>query len=227
MQTSLALFALIVALGSAANVYDRTFYESKYFEWQESTGKRSWVAAHSSSGAEHVKRLGVFADNHDMIEAHNAAGHSYKMGHNEFSDRTWEEFKGMMMSEPMPKKESNPVKTFLRLGALADSVDWTTQNAVTPVKNQGQCGSCWAFSTTGGLEGAYAIKNSDLKSFSEQQLVDCDKVDSGCSGGLMDNAFKWIQGNGGICLEDDYQYTAADGQCQTSCSVVDGTAPSK
>merc|ERR1719326_2009342 len=89
---------------------------------------------------------------------------------------------------------------------LAASVDWRTSGAVTPVKNQGQCGSCWSFSTTGALEGAWKISQGSLVSLSEQQFVDCDKVDSGCSGGLMDNAFGWAEKQA-IATESSYAYT--------------------
>merc|ERR1712217_428748 len=91
--------------------------------------------------------------------------------------------------------------------ALAESIDWTTKGAVTAVKNQGQCGSCWSFSTTGSLEGAWKIAGNPLTSLSEQQFVDCDKVDHGCSGGLMDNGFKFAEKNA-ICTESSYPYKA-------------------
>jgi C1A family cysteine protease len=117
----------------------------------------------------------------------------------------------------------------LDVSAVPASVNWITKGGVTPVKNQGQCGSCWSFSTTGALEGAYFVKQGKLASFSEQQLVDCDNrknggKDMGCNGGLMDNAFSWIEKNGGLCTEAAYPYvsgtTQTAGTCQTSCSVV-------
>ena len=123
-------------------------------------------------------------------------------------------------------------KVGLSMNNLPESVDWVKAGAVTPVKNQGQCGSCWSFSTTGALEGAYFNTYGTLPSFSEQQLVDCDNrknggKDMGCNGGLMDNAFTWIEKNGGLCSEDDYPYTSGDtktaGTCQTTCDVVDNS----
>jgi C1A family cysteine protease len=121
-------------------------------------------------------------------------------------------------------------------GDYSASVNWVDAGGVTPVKNQGQCGSCWSFSTTGALEGAYFNKYGSLVSFSEQQLVDCDKFrnggsDNGCNGGLMDHAFSWISKNSGLCTEDDYPYvsgtTKARGDCSSSCSNVKGSAVSK
>jgi len=119
----------------------------------------------------------------------------------------------MLGYRPELKKSSNI--RVLSTESVPASVDWTTQGAVTPVKDQGQCGSCWAFSTTGSVEGAEFIATGTLKSFSEQQLVDCSTAQGnmGCNGGLMDYAFTYIESNP-LELESDYPYKAVDGTCK-------------
>merc|ERR1711912_19647 len=105
----------------------------------------------------------------------NSKGHTYTLGINKFADFINEEWNSIFFEGPMAKKPSSK-KNYAKLSTvdLPSSVDWVTQGAVTGVKNQGQCGSCWAFSTTGALEGLHYIKTGSLLSFSEQQLVDCD-----------------------------------------------------
>merc|ERR1711939_49363 len=103
--------------------------------------------------------------------------------------------------------------------ASAATIDWTTKGAVTWVKDQGQCGSCWAFSTTGGLEGAWELSSGNLVSMSEQQFVDCSKQNSGCNGGLMETAFSWAKSQN-IATEQSYAYTARDGSCKSSFTTA-------
>jgi len=184
----------------------------------------TWKSEHSkvyTSVEAEAKAFSTFAAHEDTIREHNAKGLSYTLGHNEFSDLTWEEFfHAGIVGE---RKGTNVVHVGSAEETLADSVDWVEQGAVTPVKNQGQCGSCWSFSTTGALEGAYKIAGNPLTSLSEEDLVQCDKVDSGCQGGLMDNAFDWIKTHG-VATEASYPYTSGEGTRGTCSRVKENNA---
>lgn len=168
-----------------------------------------------------------WAANDRYIEVSNSQNLSYTLDHNQFSGMDNNDFRKYLLSFDRPYvPENNYVEQ--EIGLVPKSVDWVASGAVTSVKDQGQCGSCWSFSTTGSLEGAYFLKYGTLLSFSEQQLVDCDTFsnggrDHGCNGGLMDNAFSWIKKNGGLCSENDYPYvsgtTKTAGTCKTTCAV--------
>ena len=167
----------------------------------------------------------AFKTNDLIIDTHNEdPSSSYRLGHNEFSDLTLEQFQqhmGLKMPIRTLRGTKNVDANLQVTSSTPSSVDWVEKGAVTAVKNQGQCGSCWSFSTTGAVEGAYFVNGGDLTSLSEQQLVSCDKVDSACSGGLMDNAFTFIKSNGGLCSESDYEYTSSQGSvdsCDSSCT---------
>ena len=187
-----------------------------------------WLEQHNKyyyTPQEYIKRLNIFNENtlHILDNKHK----SFKMAHNHLSDKTTDEYRQLLGFKYQPhlhKKEYTQYSPDFQ-SFIPDSVDWRDKGAVTAVKNQGQCGSCWSFSTTGALEGAYFIKTGRQVEFSEQELVSCDKVDQGCNGGLMDNAFKWIEDKGGLCSEDSYPYDSGQGQsssCHT-CKAVNGS----
>jgi len=198
-------------------------------EWIKDFGKQY------TSLDERAHRYAIWITNLERISHTNSQKLSYKLRLNQFADMTDDEFKlqvhgttgscfkGNNKIPRISTKFSENKGSDLPLpNAVPASVDWTTQGVVTPVKNQGDCGSCWAFSTTGSLECEYAIKNGVLNSLSEQQLVDCSFAEGnlGCSGGSMDAAFKYVEKEGGLCSETEYPYTGKDGTCKaTSCGT--------
>jgi cathepsin L len=167
---------------------------------------------------EYTTRKAIYEENMKFIKAENAKGNTHTLGETRFTDITNEEFKALYVSGY--KAPSQMLGDLAYLGeheetASSGSVDWTTKGAVTKVKDQGQCGSCWSFSTTGGLEGAWEIATGQLTSMSEQQFVDCDTSSMGCNGGNMNSAFAWAEKQN-VATEQSYPYTAKDGSCKTS-----------
>jgi len=216
----------LLAVVAAANLKAREHYEQMFFDHLKKYGIKL------ASGAEFAKRLQIFADNVDQIETHNGSGkHTYTLSVNQFTHLTFDEFKETVkIGSTRPPSLRRGTKLHAApadVSSLPTSVDWVSAGAVTPVKNQGNCGSCWSFSTTGALEGAYQIKYSTLLSFSEQQLVSCDNSDYGCNGGWMDNAFTWVQSNGGITTEDQYPYTSGTTSTSGTCQKTGYTVNSK
>jgi len=145
---------------------------------------------------------------------------------NKFGDLTLEEYKAIYLTLNVNVTDQEVTDTMYYPPPTADDVDWRTKGAVTGVKDQGQCGSCWAFSSTGSIEGAYFLAKGELLSSSEQQLVDCSGSygNYGCDGGLMDSAFDYIiKSSKGLEGEDDYPYTAKDGSCKFNAGKIKTT----
>jgi C1A family cysteine protease len=172
-------------------------------------------------------RYTVFKQNLDKITLGNRQNHSYTMAMNAMGDMTLAEYKATKLGYKSVDRSfirsKNVAAKKVNVAALPASVDWAAAGKVTPIKDQGQCGSCWAFSTTGSTEAAVSIaKNAKPVGLSEQQLVDCSQAqgNQGCEGGLMDQAFQYIISNNGIASEASYPYTAEDGTCNTAAKSV-------
>ena len=172
-------------------------------------------------------RFSIFKDNLEYTISHNTYNESsYTLGVTPFMDITHDEFKSRFNGLVGSSIGSSCSSFKSSSASLPSSYDWRDHDAVTPVKDQGQCGSCWSFSATGAIEGAWAIAKKDLVSLSEQELVDCSigrpYGNHGCNGGLMDGAFQYVIDKG-ICTEGSYPYTSGTTKTNGNCEIVPST----
>lgn len=180
--------------------------------------------------AELLERSKIFEANKKVIDAHNArfaAGlESYQMAVNQFTDLLPSEFKEYILSDIDASELTAGIDLTFSPSGRADtpsSIDWRAKGAVTPVKNQGSCGSCWSFSAIGTLEGRQFLKSNRLVSLSEQNLVDCSSANNGCDGGWPATALNFIKENGGVDTEASYPYEAVEGACRYNPNNIGAT----
>lgn len=205
MRSLVLVLALFVACISC---FTEQEYRSRFTTWMQAQ-KKSYTAE------EFQNRYAIFKNNMDYVAKWNAGNSQTVLGLTSLADLSNEEYRKTYLGtravrQPSVNIQETPVNA-------PDSVDWVTQGAVTPIKNQGQCGDCWAFSTTGSVEGIHYIATKVLNSLSEQNLLDCANQtwgNEGCNGGLMDDAFKYIIHNRGIDKESTYPYQGVQGRCR-------------
>jgi C1A family cysteine protease len=207
MQKTLIILSLLAISCLASMPVNMDELKSLWSSWKIYYGKAYGLA-------EEAARFAIFVENYKYIVQFNGENTDVKLALNKFADITSEEFSNIYAGcyKNNGKHTKVPGDIEYEVHDLPASVDWRTQGAVTAVKNQGQCGSCWSFSTTGVLEGFYFISKGKLLSFSEQQIVDCDSQDDGCDGGLPYQALKYTA-QAGLETETSYPYKGVDGTC--------------
>lgn len=227
MLWSLFLAAAHARVVNQAEPFTQDEYWTLWKHFQTLDGHTGYTSV-----VDHNERFEIFKKNMDMAREFNQKEeYTFTMGVTIFADKTREEFEDWLkMTSGTKPKQSGVSRAMFDMDTAEvapDSKDWVAAGAVTPIKNQGSCGSCWAFSTTGGIEGQNFLVNHKLSSFSEQELVDCSQAEGnqGCSGGLMDDGFKFVESDG-LCFESAYPYEGTDNSCKKSSCTKQVTVTS-
>jgi len=210
-----SIIALALFLGVVAAFTEKE-YQDAFINWMKEHGR--------SYGSEEFQyRFESFKWNMDYVEAWNAQGSSTVLGLNKLADLSNSEYQSLYLGTRISVPEESIISEEYK--PTAATVDWVAKGAVTGIKDQGQCGSCWSFSSTGGIEGITQIKTGKLVSLSEQNLMDCSTSygNQGCNGGLMTSAFKYVVANKGIDTEASYPYETKDGTCRFKAANVGAT----
>nr|XP_044999916.1 procathepsin L-like isoform X2 [Jaculus jaculus] len=206
------LLTFCLGIATAAPTFDHNL-DAQWRQWKIKYGKiyRPYVETYKRE---------VWEKNMKIIEQHNKeyreGKHSYTLGMNAFGDMTLQEYNKVLTGFQSQKLENGKVFQKTVFGDVPKFLDWSTKGYVNPVRDQGPCGSCWAFSASGALEGQLFRKTGKLISLSVQNLVDCSRPQGnlGCQGGLMPHAFQYIKDNGGLDTEKSYPYEAREGPCR-------------
>ncbi|KAE8573289.1 digestive cysteine proteinase 1 [Halyomorpha halys] len=223
MELTLVLYFTLILVSSAFSIPLNPNEEEEWNAYKSKYGKSY------ATKEEDQLRKNIYLDNKFRVVKHNKlydnGAETYRLGINNFADLTSTEFRKLMKGYKAPISRATEHYVSSANVKLPDSVDWRTKGAVTPIKNQGGCGSCWAFSTTGSIEGQHFLKTGKLVSLSEQNLIDCSKDEGnlGCSGGWMDWAFEYVKKNNGIDTEESYPYTGEDDSCAFKSASVGAT----
>ena len=224
-----ALLVAVLLFASCVLALDEKEYQALFQDWTARFNK-------VYSSEEFVTRYNIFKANVDYINEWNSRGSPTVLGTTVFADLTNAEYRALFLGTRFngtERLEHGLYNTYMsrrktNVGANPPSVDWVSKGAVTPIKNQGQCGSCWSFSTTGSVEGIHFIATNTLVSLSEQNLMDCSTGygNEGCDGGLMDSAFRYIIANKGIDTEASYPYTMKNEKCKFETANIGATISS-
>ncbi|EOA22120.1 hypothetical protein CARUB_v10002678mg [Capsella rubella] len=224
VKTTMLILFVAMVIASCASAMDMSVvsYDNNYHKAEASLIFESWMVKHGKvyeSVAEKERRLVIFVDNLRFINNRNAENLSYRLGLTRFADLSHHEYEEVCHgADPRPRsnhvfmKSSDRYKTSAG-DVLPKSVDWRREGAVTEVKDQGHCRSCWAFSTVGAVEGLNKIVTGELITLSEQDLINCNKENNGCGGGKIETVYEFIMNNGGLGTDKDYPYKACNGVC--------------
>lgn len=207
MKAVLVLALLAVVVVSATRTLQDD--ERLFADFKQTYGRKYMPS-------DEAHKFACFRENLNLIDQRNVAGKGQEHhGVNQFTDLCPKEFAQYYLGYKRNATRAQVPDMFTpeQVVGACQQVDWRTKGVVTPIKNQGQCGSCWSFSATGNMEGQWALAGNSLASLSEEELVQCSSSagNQGCNGGLMDQAFDWVVQNGGITSESNYPYTSGGG----------------